>query len=39
MERRMFIWMMLENAEPNMGTIDCLMINQVIATSAGVNLA
>jgi hypothetical protein len=35
----MVIWMMLENAKPNMGTVDCLMINQVIDTSAGVNLA
>jgi hypothetical protein len=31
--------MMLKNAKPDMGTIDCLMINQVIATSTCANLA
>jgi hypothetical protein len=38
MERRMVIWMMLENAKPVIGTIDGLMINQVIAISIGANL-
>jgi hypothetical protein len=39
MERRMVIWMMVENAKPVMGTIGCLMINQVIAISTCANLA
>jgi hypothetical protein len=30
--------MMLENAKPVIGTIDGLMINQVIAISTGANL-
>jgi hypothetical protein len=35
----MVMLMMLENAQPNMVTIDCLIINQVIAISTGANLA
>jgi hypothetical protein len=35
----MVIWMMLENAKPYMGTIDCIMINQVIDTSTSTYLA
>jgi hypothetical protein len=31
--------MMLENAKPDMGTIDYLMINHVIAISTCANLA
>jgi hypothetical protein len=34
----MMVILMLENAQPNMVTIDCLIITQVIAISIGANL-